>query len=55
MVATGPRPGSTPIAVPRSTPMKQYKMLVQVSACSKPNARFERISILVPANPRPEW
>ena len=24
MVATGPRPGSTPTAVPSSTPMKQY-------------------------------
>ena len=27
MVATGPMPGSTPISVPRITPMKQYMTL----------------------------
>jgi hypothetical protein len=27
IVAIGPMPGSTPISVPRSTPMKQYMML----------------------------
>ena len=39
MVATGPRPGSTPTAVPSSTPMKQYIRLNGLSAVAKPSPR----------------
>ena len=39
MVATGPRPGSTPTAVPSSTPMKQYMRLNGLSAVAKPSPR----------------
>src|SRR5512140_232580 len=48
IVAIGPMPGSTPISVPSSTPMKQYITLVNVSATLKPSIRFCRISIVVP-------
>src|SRR6267378_3425775 len=47
MVAIGPMPGSTPISVPSSTPMKQYMMLLSDSATLKPSARLPRISIMV--------
>ena len=39
MVAIGPRPGSTPTAVPSSTPMKQYIRLNGLSAVAKPSPR----------------
>ena len=35
MVATGPIPGSTPIAVPSTQPMKQYSRLIGVKATPK--------------------
>src|SRR3569832_36391 len=47
MVASGPRPGNRPTSVPTTHPMAQYIRLLQVSACSKPNARLCRISIVV--------
>src|SRR5574343_1230597 len=40
MVATGPRPGSTPIRVPRTAPPKAYSRLVRVKAVWKPSARL---------------
>jgi hypothetical protein len=47
MVAVGPRPGRTPTAVPRNTPMRQYKRLIGVAAVEKPRARLEKRSINV--------
>src|SRR6185436_10719607 len=46
IVAIGPMPGSTPISVPRSTPMKQSMMLFSESATPKPSARFCRSSMV---------
>src|SRR5690606_26077492 len=40
MVAVGPRPGRTPMAVPRNTPSRQYIRLVRVKAVSKPMPRL---------------
>src|ERR1044072_359558 len=45
MVATGPMPGSTPISVPSSAPMRQKPRLESVSACSNPSARLPRKSM----------
>src|SRR6185436_14066635 len=44
-VAAGPRPGSTPTAVPTSTPIKQTSRLVRVRETPKPSARLLRRSI----------
>src|SRR5687768_16834297 len=41
MVAAGPTPGSTPMAVPSTQPMKQYSRLIGVKATPKPSARLE--------------
>src|SRR5215831_20811024 len=46
MVAGGPRPGSTPTTVPRSTPMKHQSKLIGCSATPNPLAIPERISTL---------
>ena len=46
MVATGPRPGSTPTAVPSSTPMKQYSRLNGLSAVAKPSPRSVNSSMV---------
>src|SRR3990167_6953006 len=40
MVATGPRPGSTPISVPSTAPPKAYSRLVSVKATPKPSDRL---------------
>ena len=48
MVATGPRPGKTPTAVPTKTPIRQYIRFVSVSAVSKPRARLLKISMVIP-------
>src|SRR3954470_17542368 len=45
MVATGPMPGSTPISVPSTQPMKQYSRLIGVTATPKPVARLARRSM----------
>src|SRR5213592_3488341 len=45
IVATGPMPGSTPISVPRTQPMKQYSRLIGVTATPKPVARLVRRSM----------
>ena len=45
MVAVGPSPGSTPIAVPRNTPIRQYSRLSGVAAVDKPRARLAKSSI----------
>src|SRR5690606_11424958 len=45
MVASGPMPGSTPIAVPRKHPMKQYIRFSSVAAVAKPRARCSNTSI----------
>src|SRR5262245_11363248 len=47
IVASGPMPGSTPIRVPRNTPMKQYHRFWRVRATVKPNTRLLKSSILV--------
>src|SRR3954469_279657 len=45
MVAMGPMPGSTPMSVPRITPMKQYRTLSGWTATVKPRTRLLKISI----------
>src|SRR6478609_1638711 len=45
MVATGPMPGSTPISVPSTQPMKQYSRLMGVTATPKPVARLANSSM----------
>jgi hypothetical protein len=40
MVATGPMPGSTPTSVPRTTPTKQNKRFIQLSATPNPSERL---------------
>jgi hypothetical protein len=40
IVAVGPRPGRTPIAVPTTTPIRQYVRFCRVRAVSKPKVRF---------------
>src|SRR5512134_2310774 len=47
IVASGPMPGSTPISVPRNTPMKQNHRFCSVSATLKPNIRLLKSSISV--------
>src|SRR5437868_5463366 len=46
IVASGPSPGSRPTNVPTEHPMAQNMRFCHVSACSKPNARLWRISIM---------
>ncbi len=48
MVAVAPMPGSTPISVPSSTPIRQKPILAKVEAVEKPSARLFMSSILVP-------
>ena len=50
MVATGPMPGSTPIAVPMMQPIRQNSRLLKVSATLKPCARLAMRS-MVPCLP----
>src|SRR5687768_16916067 len=45
IVAVGPMPGSTPTAVPSTTPMKQYSRFSRRRAVSSPSARFSNSSI----------
>jgi hypothetical protein len=45
IVAGGPRPGRTPMAVPRIAPIAQYKRFDTDRATSNPLARFARKSI----------
>src|ERR1051325_3676801 len=45
MVATGPMPGSTPISVPSTTPMKQYITFSGWTATWKPIQRLLKISM----------
>ena len=40
MVASDPMPGSTPISVPTSAPIRQSKTLVGVTATPMPSQRF---------------
>src|SRR6188508_2357330 len=47
IVASGPMPGSTPISVPRNTPMKQNQRFCQVSATEKPKMRLWNSSMSV--------
>src|SRR5215213_6502656 len=54
MVASGPMPGSTPISVPTSAPIRHSPRLVGVTATPKPNQRFARMSMECPSEPRPE-
>src|SRR3954469_15343823 len=58
MVATGPMPGSTPISVPSTQPMKQYSRLIGVTATPKPMARLETRSMFLSFSsadePRPD-
>src|SRR6476620_11828811 len=54
IVASGPMPGSTPISVPTSAPIRQSPRLVGVTATPKPNQRFVRMSMMRPLEPRPE-
>lgn len=45
MVAVAPMPGSTPIRVPSSTPIRQKPRLASVDAVIKPSARLLKRSI----------
>src|SRR5262245_889227 len=45
MVAVAPMPGSTPISVPSSTPIRQKPILAKVEAVAKPRARLPSRSI----------
>src|SRR4051812_20530283 len=54
MVATGPMPGSTPINVPKTQPMKQYSRLIGVRATPKPVMRFVTRSMSVILSARDE-
>src|SRR3569832_1995483 len=45
MVATGPMPGSTPISVPSTQPMKAYSRFSGVTATPKPIARLWKRSM----------
>src|SRR5512145_2494282 len=47
IVASGPIPGSTPISVPRNTPMKQNHRFCSESATLKPKMRLLKSSISV--------
>src|SRR5215475_13163462 len=47
MMAVGPRPGRTPIAVPRKTPIKQYSRLARVAAVCSPNQRWLSNSMVI--------
>src|SRR5690348_582766 len=53
MVATGPMPGSTPMAVPISAPISAKSRLLKLSATPKPCARLPMMSmacaVLLPA------
>ena len=40
MVASDPMPGSTPISVPTSAPMRHRKTFIGVTATRKPSQRF---------------
>ncbi len=46
IVAVAPMPGSTPISVPSSTPIRQKPILVRVEAVAKPSARLSRSSMV---------
>src|SRR5918996_601645 len=52
IVASGPMPGSTPISVPRKTPMKQNHRFCSVSATWKPRMRLLKSSMSVPREER---
>src|SRR4029077_10772622 len=54
IVASGPMPGSTPISVPTSAPIRHSPRLIGVTATPKPNQRFAKISMMRPSEPRPE-
>src|SRR5262245_15395000 len=56
IVAIGPMPGSTPTAVPRKTPIRQYSRFDRLIAVWKPSARFASTSIrlLLTAEPAAE-
>src|SRR5687768_4761526 len=54
MVATGPTPGSTPISVPSTTPMKQYSRLIGVKATPKPIDRLVSRSMFFSLSTRDE-
>src|SRR5688572_23521580 len=48
IVASGPMPGSTPISVPRNTPMKQNHRFCSVRATEKPRTRLLKRSMVSP-------
>jgi hypothetical protein len=50
MVAGGPRPGSTPIIVPKTTPTKHQKRFAGVSAIENPKIRLLSASTVVPVS-----
>ena len=47
MVASDPMPGSTPISVPTSAPIRQSTTLVGVTATPMPSQRFAMRSYMV--------
>ena len=52
IVPSGPMPGSTPIRVPTSTPMRQYSRFCTDSATPKPNTRLPNRSMTSIRNPQ---
>src|SRR3970040_1729752 len=55
IVASGPMPGSTPISVPRNTPMKQNHRFCSDSATVKPKMRLLKRSISVAPHALDHW
>src|SRR6218665_260254 len=53
MVAVAPMPGSTPIRVPSSTPIRQNKRFSGEAAVAKPSARLLNNSMIVSSEPQP--
>src|SRR4051812_16151869 len=53
MVAVAPMPGSTPIRVPSSTPIRQKSRFSGVAAVAKPRARLSKSSIVALLEPCP--
>src|SRR3712207_9387285 len=53
-VSAGPMPGSTPTAVPRSTPMSATSKFIGWTATASPCARETKVSMVPPSDKTPE-
>src|SRR5688572_22894192 len=57
MPAEGPMPGSTPMTVPRNTPMKVYQRLIGCRQTAKPLMMWVRVSMsrVLPLERQQAW